>query len=324
MKQFLFISLTAMTIQASQQYSNNASSIYIENHGQVDIGGYSHVYTEAGSVVREFFFKEIMASKPGYLPWASGYCDMFINVRGKWRAYCNVPNEICVSLSQVGRGGPSVPGTTIQYYNHFIKDRYDCKSVTTTLVPPQSTFAKTEKKISQPKPDAITDKTSRTQTIAVLDLVTNTITVSKEEARTLSEKVRALLLQTDHEIIERQSMNDILKEQGFQQTGCTSQECAVEIGKLIGVNTIIAGSIGKVGRTFYIYLRLIDVESGKIVRMASGESSNLDDVLRTELASTLNKLLNENGNVKDTTLEKTSAMSLFELIGLRHRRHHHD
>ena len=42
-------------------------------------------------------------------------------------------------------------------------------------------------------------------------------------------------------------MEDILKEQGFQQTGCTSDECVVEVGKIIGVQQMVGGSISKVG-----------------------------------------------------------------------------
>ena len=61
-------------------------------------------------------------------------------------------------------------------------------------------------------------------------------------------------------------MQQILEEQNFQLTGCTSDECAVEIGQLLSVNTMVAGSIGKVGATFSIVVRIIDVQTGKIDR----------------------------------------------------------
>ena len=34
-------------------------------------------------------------------------------------------------------------------------------------------------------------------------------------------------------------MEQILVEQGFQQSGCTTNECMVEVGKLIGVENIV-------------------------------------------------------------------------------------
>ena len=44
-------------------------------------------------------------------------------------------------------------------------------------------------------------------------------------------------------MMERGLMDEILTEQGFQQTGCASDECIVEMGKLVGVKQIIGGSI---------------------------------------------------------------------------------
>ena len=44
----------------------------------------------------------------------------------------------------------------------------------------------------------------------------------------------------------------MLKEQGFQQSGCVSSECAVEAGKLLGVDQIVTGSIGKIGSYYTV------------------------------------------------------------------------
>jgi TolB-like protein len=115
--------------------------------------------------------------------------------------------------------------------------------------------------------------------IAVLDFEGRGITT--EEALTLSDKLRGDLIKTDSfTVIERGQMNQILKEQGFQQAGCTSQECAVEMGQLIGVDRITAGSIGKVGKTFLVSLRMIDISTGKIIRNVDEEiKGEIDDVL---------------------------------------------
>ena len=59
-------------------------------------------------------------------------------------------------------------------------------------------------------------------------------------------------------------MVEILKEQGFQQTGCVSNECVVEIGALLGVQQMISGSIGRVGETYTIDIELISVQTGEI------------------------------------------------------------
>jgi hypothetical protein len=59
-------------------------------------------------------------------------------------------------------------------------------------------------------------------------------------------------------------MESILQEQGFQQSGCTSTECVVEMGKLLNVQMIISGSIGKVGKIYTIDISLIDVKTARI------------------------------------------------------------
>ncbi len=119
--------------------------------------------------------------------------------------------------------------------------------------------------------------------IALLDLDARGI--SKNESATLTEALRYELIKTGKfTIIERQEMQTILEEQGFQQTGCTSDECAVEIGQLLNVQRICAGTVGKVGSTYSIALRLIDVETGKIENMVIEDCKcPIDDVLTTSL-----------------------------------------
>ncbi|MDD5675192.1 MAG: CsgG/HfaB family protein, partial [Chitinivibrionales bacterium] len=92
-------------------------------------------------------------------------------------------------------------------------------------------------------------------------------------------------------VIERNRMNEVLKEQGFQNTGCTSQECAVEVGQLIGVNKMIAGSIGKVGRTYLLSVRLIDVATGEILNTVEEQvKGEIDDMLSSGVGNVARKL----------------------------------
>ncbi len=116
--------------------------------------------------------------------------------------------------------------------------------------------------------------------------------ISEGEAKTLSDKLRGELLATDSfAVIERSQMNEVLKEQGFQQTGCTSQECMVEIGQLIGVSKIMAGSVGKVGETFLISVRMVDVKTGRIEKGVEEEiEGKIDDVLRKGIRSVARKM----------------------------------
>lgn len=119
--------------------------------------------------------------------------------------------------------------------------------------------------------------------VAVLDLEANGITIP--EAKTLTDKLRAELLNTGKfKVIERSQIEQVLKEQGFQQKGCTSTDCAVEIGQLLGVKNIITGSIGKVGETFLISLRIIDVSTSEITKI-------VDENMQCEIDWLLTKVM---------------------------------
>ena len=103
-------------------------------------------------------------------------------------------------------------------------------------------------------------------TLAVLDFEGRNI--SQGEALTLTDRFRNEIIKTNRYIVvERAAMDEVLKEQGFQQTGCTSNECAVEVGALLGVQQMIIGSIGKVGDIFTVSVRIIDIQTGKILNM---------------------------------------------------------
>jgi hypothetical protein len=85
-------------------------------------------------------------------------------------------------------------------------------------------------------------------------------------------------------------MNKILKEQKFQMSGCVAQECKVEAGQVLGVGKIVTGSVGIVGKTYYLTLQLINVQTGKIeISVADKCKCELDELLdsTTKLAKRL-------------------------------------
>jgi hypothetical protein len=120
-------------------------------------------------------------------------------------------------------------------------------------------------------------------TVAVLDF--EGIGISKSEASVLTQRFRSALVNTDaFTIIERGKMDDVLEEVGFQQTGCTSSECMVEVGQILNVERMIGGSVGKLGNVYTLDLRMIDVETAQILESFSedhrGELGDLLDVIK--------------------------------------------
>lgn len=122
--------------------------------------------------------------------------------------------------------------------------------------------------------------------VAVMDL--NGEGISPSETKLISSRLRMELFRTGKfTVVEREKMFDILEEQGFQASGCTSNECAVEVGRLLGVSTIIAGDVGKIGELYTVSVRMIDVETGKLLKFSS---SDCDCKIETFLTETISEV----------------------------------
>ncbi len=107
-------------------------------------------------------------------------------------------------------------------------------------------------------------------TIAVNDFRAEGIMES--DARIITDRLRIELLKTGiFKVLERSEMKAILMEQDFQRSDCSSEECIIEVGQLLGVSHMIAGSIGKLGQLYTIQLRLIDVSTSEMVHTATSE-----------------------------------------------------
>ncbi len=104
--------------------------------------------------------------------------------------------------------------------------------------------------------------------------------VSEIEASVLTERLALELFRTGRfTVLERGKMEEILIEQDFQLTGCVSEECLVEVGQLLGVEQMMAGSVSRIGNTYSVILRLISAETGAIVQVASYDQKGAIDEL---------------------------------------------
>ena len=109
-------------------------------------------------------------------------------------------------------------------------------------------------------------QTKKKVTTAILNLQSKG-GVTSNEASTLTDRFRTELVKLDvYTVLERGQMDEILEEQGFSISGCTSSECAIEAGKLLGVQVMIAGDVGKVGNVLTIDVRMFHVATGKILK----------------------------------------------------------
>ena len=151
--------------------------------------------------------------------------------------------------------------------NRVIPQGFPCVSVEATIISIKELNYRTQKNITEEKNR---NWNQEKIFIAVLDLDGKNINVN--DVSIISDKLTVELFNTGKfQLIERENLKQILAEQSFQLSGCTKQECVVQIGQLVGVKQIIAGTIGKIGDIYVVTLRLIDVEKGIIIKSLSEE-----------------------------------------------------
>lgn len=82
--------------------------------------------------------------------------------------------------------------------------------------------------------------------------------------------ISGLVNQGIFRVIERQQLEKVLAEQKLQMSGVIDNNSAVEIGKMLGADGIMVGSVTEYGRTIYpkarltVNVRVIEVKTGLI------------------------------------------------------------
>lgn len=113
-------------------------------------------------------------------------------------------------------------------------------------------------------------------------------------------------------VMERSQMDRILKEQGLQTSGvCDGNECAVEVGKVLGIDRIVVGSVGKIGSLFIINVRMVDVTTGEILasvrRTQEWEMKYVLTKLVPEVAKALSEGYHDDQKVEATPVPAATA-----------------
>jgi TolB-like protein len=90
--------------------------------------------------------------------------------------------------------------------------------------------------------------------------------------RFLSEELITRLYQTKKfKVIERQQLNKIIAEQKLSLTGLVDPASAQKLGRVLGVDSIVFGSISDLVKTLKINARLIGTETGEVFAAAQIE-----------------------------------------------------
>ncbi|MBN1396555.1 MAG: hypothetical protein JXA06_00840 [Bacteroidetes bacterium] len=147
--------------------------------------------------------------------------------------------------------------------------------------------------------------------------------VSKEDAASLSDAFQGQIIETNQFIVvDRNRIKSILQEQGFQQSeACSGVECIVEVGKILKVEKMFAGTIGKVGKIFTVNVQVIDIATAQIEQNKSrrhdGDIEDLLTEIIPEIAAEMSKeLTGEEVEIASGTSGGSSSWLWYTLGGL--------
>jgi HEAT repeat protein len=130
--------------------------------------------------------------------------------------------------------------------------------------------------------------------LAVADLSAQGVSAS--DAAVATDWLRSELVSTRRiTVVERAEMERVLAEHAFQRTGCTSEDCAIKLGRLLNVNRMVLGSFGKFIKSYVMNVRVVDVETGRVVYSAMAKGGTEEEIgaavrdLASRIASNLDK-----------------------------------
>ena len=82
------------------------------------------------------------------------------------------------------------------------------------------------------------------------------------------------------EVVERSLLNKVVSEQKLSLTGVIDPDSARQVGKILGVDAIVTGSVTDLGNSVKVNARMIDTETAKVFAAASTDIPKVDMVTK--------------------------------------------
>jgi|GEM_PF-3405577 DNA-binding beta-propeller fold protein YncE len=144
-----------------------------------------------------------------------------------------------------------------------------------------------EETVSHPSEEALEGFEPR---IAVLDFEDeNPAAAELQYGRLVSQMgVTALVTSRRFEVVERSQLEKVLKEQALSQSGIIKEP--KKLGELLNVDLILVGNVARYPSFIETFVRLVDVETGKILSASSRRARN-ESVLPAAVDSLVQEII---------------------------------
>ena len=120
-----------------------------------------------------------------------------------------------------------------------------------------------------------------------------------ELGRFLAEEFSVALLESSQgfEVVDRTHLQSILKEHKLSETGLIDPQTARKLGQFAGVDALVTGSITPLGESFRLAVKVLDVETAKMITATSGNIPATPQLIEIENRS----ISGSSGNRERTT-----------------------
>ena len=136
---------------------------------------------------------------------------------------------------------------------------------------------------------------SNVQKIAIIEFADLEGNVTQLGRFIAEELITRIFTSGKFEVIERNLLQKVLEEQQLGMTGYIDQETAISLGRILGVDAIITGSITDLGSNVKINARLISTETGSVFAVASVQVYK-DSTIKLLLGESISKSGDINAN----------------------------
>jgi TolB-like protein len=109
-------------------------------------------------------------------------------------------------------------------------------------------------------------------------------------------------------VVQRQRLEEVVKEQALQLSGRVADESTVRVGRLAGATVLVTGSVAETDGRVRIDAQLMGVEQGTVLgtAMAEGKLTEVPSVARSLVAKVV-ELLPNTGNRRTETVTQTTG-----------------
>jgi len=139
--------------------------------------------------------------------------------------------------------------------------------------------------------------------VAVLEF--KTVGDAAELGEGAAEILRTTLMETGkYTVVERGMLKQVLEEQKLGLSGVVDQNTAVGIGKILGAKLVAVGSVVKMGESYTLNIRFVDVQTGEVVTGKKLTAQSREDI--PALCSQMVKMLRKSEGTQEQEEEAQS------------------